>query len=89
MSKVVNSIQKALDILGLPPLVTLKDIKDRYYYLAKKHHPDSGGSKKKMQELNRAYKILKEYIENYKFSFSEEEILKQFPNQAHTDRFKF
>ena len=43
----------------------------------------------KMVEINRAYEILKEYIENYKFSFSEEEILKQFPQIHHADKFRF
>ncbi len=88
-SNIVQNIQKALDILGLPPLVSLKDIKNRYYYLAKKHHPDRGGDVKEMEKINRAYEILKEYAENYKFSFSEEEILKQFPTQNHAKRFRF
>ena len=34
-----------------------------------------------MQEINWAYKVLKTYIENYKFLFNEEEITKQFPGE--------
>ncbi len=34
-----------------------------------------------MKQLNEAYKILKEYIENYKFVFNEEEITKQYPGE--------
>ena len=34
-----------------------------------------------MKELNEAYQTLKEYIENYKFLFSEEEIRRQYPDE--------
>jgi len=34
-----------------------------------------------MQKLNEAYAIIKNYIQNYKFSFSEEEISRQFPEE--------
>ena len=87
--KIFESIHNALDTLELPSLVSLKDIKKRYLYLAKKYHPDRKGENEKMREINRAYKILKEYIENYRFSFTEEEILKQFPNENYKNRFRF
>jgi len=85
----VKKIYEALEVLGLPPLVSLKDIKQRYHLLAKKYHPDVGGDEEEMERINRAYKLLKEYIENYKFSFSEDEILKQFPTQNYANRFRF
>jgi len=34
-----------------------------------------------MKELNRAYEILKNYIENYKFTFNDEEIQRQYPEE--------
>jgi hypothetical protein len=34
-----------------------------------------------MKEVNKAYNILKDYIMNFKFSFSEDEIKKQYPNE--------
>jgi hypothetical protein len=34
-----------------------------------------------MKEINTAYKILKNYITNYKFTFSEDEIKKQYPEE--------
>jgi hypothetical protein len=34
-----------------------------------------------MKELNWAYKVLIEYIENYRFTFSEDEITKQYPDE--------
>ncbi len=85
----VALIQEALDIMGLPSMVSWKDIKERYRLLSKKYHPDKGGDAAKMAELNRAYKILKTYIENYRFSFSEEEILKQFPYNEYINKFRF
>lgn len=87
--RVVKAIQNALDTLGLPPLISFKDIKKRYFLLAKKYHPDKKGDIEEMKRINKAYKILKEYIENYKFSFSEDEILKQFPSENHANKFRF
>jgi len=44
-------------------------------------HPDVSGENDKINEINTAYEILKEYVKNYKFSFSEEEITKQYPHE--------
>jgi len=85
----IQLIQEALEVLGLPPLVSYKEIKQRYHSLSKEFHPDKGGSSQEMAKINQAYKILKEYIENYRFSFSEEEILKQFPQQEYLKKFRF
>lgn len=85
----VDLIQGALEVMGLPSMVSWKEIKERYRLLSKKYHPDRGGESQKMAELNRAYHILKTYIENYRFSFSEEEILKQFPYNEYIDKFRF
>jgi DnaJ-class molecular chaperone len=62
-------------------LSTIKDIEKKYKSLAKKYHSDIGGNEEKMKEINRAYKILKDYISNYKFAFSEDEIKKQYPEE--------
>jgi len=89
MSSAYEKIHEALDVLGLPTRVSLKDITARYRYLASGKHPDVGGDTDEMARINEAYKILKNYIENYRFSFSEEEIGKQFPQDAHAKRFRF
>lgn len=89
MSHPADEIRAALEVLGLPVLVSFKEIKSRYHLLSRRHHPDLGGESKKMEEINSAYRILKEYIENYKFSFSDEEIEKQFPHRQHANRFRF
>jgi len=67
--------------LQIPPLSTLNDVKLQYKKLAKKYHSDIGGNEDIMKELNWAFKVITEYINSYKFSFSEEEILKQYPDE--------
>ena len=84
-----GKIHEALEILGLPPLVTLKEITARYRYLASQKHPDAGGDAREMARLNEAYELLRDYIENYRFTFSEEEIDRQFPQGHHAKRFRF
>jgi len=83
-----EEMQKALDILSLPPLISKDDIKKQYHFLAKKNHPDIGGDATKMEELNSAYGILMRYIEEFRYTFDEEEIAKQFPGANHAQRFK-
>ncbi len=83
-----EEIERALDILQLPKLVTKQNIKEQYYFLAKKNHPDIGGSAKEMEALNTAYKLLIQYIENFRYAFDEDEISKQFPGADYVQRFK-
>ncbi len=85
----VQILQNALKVLELPQFVSLKEIKIKYYELSKKYHPDICEDKDKMSEINSAYEILKNYIENYRYSFDEEEIYKQYPENYHADRFRF
>jgi len=82
-------VKEALDTLGLPPLITKKDIKNQYRYLAKIHHPDQGGDAKKMEEISRAYSVLMHYVEQFRYAFDDEEISRQFPGADHAKRFKF
>jgi len=84
-----DEIHQALDILGLPTLITKEDIKKRYRFVAKSVHPDKvGGSDEAMERVNWAYAILVQYIDNFRFAFDDEEIKKQFPSSSHTQRFK-
>ncbi len=86
----VEKIQEALKTLNLSSLVSLNDIKKRYRELSKKFHPDlNSQNSQKFREINEAYKILKDYIENYRFTFSKEEIIKQFPREYHASKFRF
>ena len=59
----------------------MDDINKKYKKLVRELHPDINGENDKILEINRAYEILKDYIKNYKFTFSEDEILKQYPSE--------
>lgn len=50
--------QQALNVLGLPPNATPKQIKHRYRTLAKQYHPDRGGDQRQMQRIIAAYELL-------------------------------
>ena len=56
--------------------------------MAKKNHPDLGGDVEKMEQLNHAYRLLMKYIEEFRYTFDEEEISKQFPGADYAQRFK-
>lgn len=84
-----DKIYLSLKTLELPVLTSLKELRAKYKTQSKLHHPDSGGDSKKMSEINEAYEVLKEYMENYRFNFSQDEISKQFPEDEHARRFKF
>ncbi len=83
-----KEIHKALDTLGLPTLITKEDIKNQYYFLAKKYHPDTGGDAEIMEQLNHAYKVLMQYIEEFRYTFDDEEISKQFPGADHVQKYR-
>ncbi|MCF6243938.1 MAG: DnaJ domain-containing protein [Sulfurovum sp.] len=83
-----EEIDRALDILALPKLITKEDIKRQYHFLAKKNHPDIGGDALQMEQLNSAYTLLMKYIEEFRYTFDEEEVSKQFPGADHAKRYK-
>ena len=83
-----EEIEQALEILSLPKMISREDIKKQYRYLAKKNHPDKGGDAEKMEQLNYAYRLLMKYIEEFRYTFDEEEISKQFPGADYAQRFK-
>jgi len=84
----IEEIDNALEILALPKLISKSEIKRQYHFLAKKNHPDVGGSSERMETLNHAYKLLLKYIEEFRYSFDNEEISKQFPGADYVQRFK-
>jgi curved DNA-binding protein CbpA len=85
----VKEIKQALNILEVSVFISFKEIKSKYKKLSKKYHPDVCNDKEKMIAINQAYELIKEYIENFRFSFDEEEINKQYPESYHTNRFRF
>ncbi len=89
MSNIEEELRAALETLQLPSLVSIKEIKSRYRVLSKKYHPDINEENSKMVELNKAYELLKAYADNFRFTFSDEEIQKQFPESNHARKFRF
>jgi DnaJ-class molecular chaperone len=76
-----DEITKARQILGLYEFATLKDIKNQYKELLREWHPDLSKEKEEISrektiEIIDAFKTIMDYCENYKFSFSKEEIEK-------------
>ncbi len=88
MKSPVEIIEEALETLELPKFVTKEDIKNQYRFLAKKYHPDVGGDAQKMEQLNHAYQLLMKYIEDFRYTFDEDEINRQYPGVDHANRFR-
>ena len=79
--KLYNKITKARTLLELPEQATKKQIKANYRRLLRKWHPDSCREDKtlcqdKTRDIIRAYNVISDYCDNYKFSFSREEVKK-------------
>ena len=80
-----EEITRAREILGVAEYATLKQIQKNYRNLLKKWHPDRCRGKKeicreKTANILQAYKIMRNYCDNYRFSFSREEIEKYIPD---------
>jgi DnaJ-class molecular chaperone len=88
MKSPTDQIHEALEVLELPQFITKDDIKRQYRFLAKKHHPDRGGEADKMEALSRAYELLMQYIEDFRYTFDENEINRQYPGVDHANRFR-
>ena len=88
MQMPIEKINEALEILELPKLITKPDVKKQYRFLSKKYHPDKGGDAIKQEQINYAYKLLMKYIEEFRYTFDESEISKQFPGAKHAEQFR-
>lgn len=76
-----QELQAALLVFGLGDRASLKEIKTRHRQLVKQHHPDAGAPAETapIREINAAYRIILEYLAEYRFSFREEEFFQQNP----------
>ena len=62
---------------------TLRDIKSRHRELVKRHHPDVGvtSEPETIRQINAAYRIILDYVSEYRFSFTENEFYQQNPEE--------
>jgi len=89
ISDLGREIDKALDTLGLPKLLTKDEIKQQYRKLARQYHPDRSGDSIRMEAINHAYDILMDYIEHFRYRLDDTEIAQQFPESNHAQKFRF
>ena len=76
--KFYEKITKARTLLELPEEATRKQIKANYRRLIRKWHPDRckkdlSVSQERTREIIEAYKLISNYCDNYKYSFSKKE----------------
>jgi DnaJ-class molecular chaperone len=81
-----SEIDRARKLLGLGEAATQREIKSAYRRLAHHHHPDKHGSvgeksNEIMKELNRAYKLLMDYCNEYRYSFRREDVSRVYPEE--------
>ncbi len=79
----------ALIELGLSEQATLKRVRERHRQLVRQHHPDHGADpdNERIRRINAAYKILNEYISEYRFDFSKETFYAQYPEERLKEQF--
>jgi len=83
-----KEIDAARKLLNLSGEATLGEIKQSYRDKVREYHPDKchnetkkAENEKKMAQINRAYKILLNYIEEYRFSFEKEDVERHNPDR--------
>ena len=79
-----DEIDEARKLFGLGEMAPLKEIKSAYRRLSHHLHPDKHGgaieeNNEMMKKLNRAYKLLLDYCNDYKYSFRKEDVSKTYP----------
>jgi DnaJ-class molecular chaperone len=77
-----DALEHAREMLKLHDRITLAEIKSQYKTLMKKWHPDRCSEdpeqcKEKAQQITQAYQLLLEYCNNYRYSFTPNEIESQ------------
>ncbi len=84
-----EELKAALRVFGLGERATLQEIKARYRELAKRHHPDGGISEdtEAIYRVIEANRVILEYVESYRYCFSEQEYPEQDPEERLRRRF--
>lgn len=72
-------------------LLTIKRIKQRHRTLVRKCHPDlqQSSDPEKIRQLNDAYRVIMDYIQSYRFSFTAEEFYRQIPEEHIRQQFSW
>lgn len=84
-----QELQDALAVFDLPERISWRQLKARHRELVRRYHPDSGekAEPEKIRLINAAYKILREYCNDYQFDFSHREFLEQCPEERLREQF--
>lgn len=84
-----EELQSALVEFDLSPRTSWKKIRTRHRELVRRYHPDKGGSAdgEKIRRINAAYKVLGEYVGDYRFDFTREQFLEQYPEERLREQF--
>ena len=76
-----EDLDNSCRILGLIGLENRAAVKRKYLELSKKYHPDmSDGDIAKFQQINDAYKVIEQYMDQFYFYFTKDEFYKQYPH---------
>jgi len=89
-----EEIDKARRLLGLAEFASLKEIKQAYRKKAFLYHPDKSRSQDAeaegvMKRLNQAYKLLREYVAQYKYCFTEQDVRRAYPDDDYLKRYVY
>lgn len=82
-------LRESLLVFGLGERATLREIRKRHRELVRMYHPDVGNDDEpeQIRRVNAAYRVLREYVEAYRYSFSEEEFYEQSPEERIRSQF--
>jgi DnaJ-class molecular chaperone len=89
-----EEMDKARKSLGLGEFASLDEIKQAYRNKAFLYHPDKSNSEnaegeEMMKSLNQAYELLTEYCSRYKYSFTEDDVDRAYPDDAYLRRYVY
>jgi hypothetical protein len=80
-----DELKEALYLFGFHEndLLSIKRIKQRHRTLVRKIHPDlhANVDPERIRKLNEAAKIIMDYLQSYRFSFTAEEFYRQIPEE--------
>ncbi len=80
-----EQLKEALYLFGFHEndLLTIKRIKQRHRTLVRRIHPDlhTDADPEKIRTLNEAARIIMDYVQSYRFSFTAEEFYRQIPEE--------